>query len=500
MQRAAAALAMILCLSIARAADGSPDASATPDISEVVVTGSRIRQAEGTTTVTVITGQQIESQGYRNVFDALNNLPQNTGFTQGADFGNTFTPAANAISLRGLGPNHTLVLFDGRRIADYPIAYDGSVNFVDLASVSSAAIDRIEILNGGASAIYGSDAIAGVVNVILKDHAEGLDINAKIGTTERGGGNNARFQASGGETFGKLSSVFALEISKTDPIWSRDRSFMSSTTLHGAKPTTVWSRQNVDTGDYISHPDDCAALANNFGGSVAPRTTSAGEVCATGKASPTFWTVQTGNQSENLYGKLKYDLDDHTQLFADAAVGWNKIKNNTRGPSWTSLLATTGYFFNQNTGADESWTRRIAPEEIGGIDLYDRYWHGSNALATAGIQSDIGDTGWRYEGAYRGSFTESRDQRPRVLSGIDSYFLGPQLCDGGWCTDLRSGCGQVRTAIDACAGCNSPRPLREQRHLLVANSQPHGQRQTVPVACRRGQRGLPARMGHAGVQ
>jgi len=429
LRRDAFAVAIILCLSIAHAADNNADSGASSDISEVVVTGTRIRQPidQGTTSVTVITGQQLESQGYRNVFDALNNLPQNTGFTQGADFGNTFTPAANAISLRGLGPNHTLVLFNGRRVADYPIAYDGSVNFVDLATVSSAAIDRIEILNGGASAIYGSDAIAGVVNVILKDHADGVDINAKIGTTERGGGNNARFQAFGGDTFGKLSGVFALEIGKTNPIWSRDRSFMSSTTLHGANPTTVWSRQNVDTGDYISHPNDCSALAGNFGGSVAPFTRSSGEVCATGKASPDFWTVQTGNQSENLYGKLKYALNDHTQLFIDAVAGWNKVTNNTRGPNWTSDLATTGYFFNQNTGADESWTRRFAPEEIGGIDLYDRFWHSTNALTTVGIQGDIGDSGWNYEGAYRASFTESRDNRPRLLTGVDNYFLGPQL-------------------------------------------------------------------------
>src|SRR5438105_3132001 len=183
-------------LASAAAAQNASDSTAA-DLAEVVVTGSRIAQpvSQGPTTVTVITGEQLEAQGFRNVFDALNTLPQNSGFTQGADFGNTFTPAANAISLRGLGPNHTLVLFNGRRVADYPIAYDGSVNFVDLASVSSAAIDRIEILNGGASAIYGSDAIAGVVNVILKDHTNGVDVNAKIGTTDRGGGNNARFQA-----------------------------------------------------------------------------------------------------------------------------------------------------------------------------------------------------------------------------------------------------------------------------------------------------------------
>src|SRR5690349_17296474 len=130
-------------------------------VQEVVVTGSRIPRSatQPGANVTSISASDLEAQGFRNVFDALSQQTQNTGFTQGADFGNTFTPAANAISLRGLGPNHTLVLFNGRRIADYPIAYDGSVNFVDLASVSSAAIDRIEILNGGASAIYGSDAI-----------------------------------------------------------------------------------------------------------------------------------------------------------------------------------------------------------------------------------------------------------------------------------------------------------------------------------------------------
>src|SRR5471032_1397814 len=145
----------------------------------VVVTGSRIPRAslEGPSAVTVITGEDITKQGYKNVFDALSNLTQNTGMTQGADYGNTFTPAANTISLRGLGPNHTLILVNGRRVADYPVAYDGAVNFVNLANIPSALVDRIEILNGGASDVYGSDAIAGVVNVILKKKAEGFDLN-----------------------------------------------------------------------------------------------------------------------------------------------------------------------------------------------------------------------------------------------------------------------------------------------------------------------------------
>jgi iron complex outermembrane receptor protein len=135
-----------------------------------VITGSRIPRAgtEGPSAVTVITADDITKQGYRNVFDALTNQTQNSGFVQGADYGNTFTPSANAISLRGLGPNHTLVLLNGRRMADFPIAYDGTVNFTNLANIPSSVVDRIEILSGGASAVYGSDAVAGVVNIILK--------------------------------------------------------------------------------------------------------------------------------------------------------------------------------------------------------------------------------------------------------------------------------------------------------------------------------------------
>ena len=396
---------------------------------EVVVTGSRIPSlaTEAPTGVTVITGQDLDDRGFRNVFDALNALPANTGFTQGADFGNTFTPAANTISLRGLGPNHTLVLIDGRRVADYPTAYDGSVNFVNLADIPSAAIDRIEVLSGGASAIYGSDAMAGVVNIILKDHAEGLDINVKAGTTQHGGGANGRLQLIGGHTFDKLSTTFALEIGRTEPIWSRNRDFMSSTTLAGESPTAIWFRQDLTTSTFIDPPGSCAPFAKLFSGSVTPHDTGAGTNCASGKARPTYWTTQAGDQSENLYGRLKYDINDQTSLFGDVLLGWNDTWNNTRGPTWISDQATTGYFLNQNTGDYEEWSRRIAPEEIGGVDRYDRHWRDFSAIATLGVRGDIGSSTWKYEAAYSGSDYISREERPYLLGSINTYFLGPQL-------------------------------------------------------------------------
>ncbi|MEJ0002831.1 MAG: TonB-dependent receptor [Pararobbsia sp.] len=425
------------------ASDASPDAAAArppaqaaasaanASLGTVVVTGSRIPRSEkeGPTSVTVITGKDLEDKGYKNVFDALNQQTQNTGFTQGADYGNTFTPAANTISLRGLGPNHTLILIDGHRVADYPVAYDGNVNFVNLANIPSAMIDRIEILNGAASAIYGSDAIAGVVNIIMKKHASGVEINVKGGTTEHGGGANGRLQISGGKDFGDLSAVFGLEFSKTNPVWSSQRDFMSSSTLEGETPTSIWSRRNLDTGQYLGAPAACGALSGigAFGGTVSSVNTRNGAFCGSGKAQPDFWTTQTGNESQNLYGGLQYRLNDKTTLFTTASIAWDQTTNNTRGPSWTSAAASTGYFFNQTTGADEVWSRRFSPEEIGGASVWNKEWNDAAGNLVLGVRGQFGDSSWNYEASYAASGYQSRATVPRLRTGIDDYYLGPQL-------------------------------------------------------------------------
>ena len=417
--------ALILVATMADAQEAAQD-----DVQEVVVTGSRIprNESQPATSITSITAEDLEAQGFRNVFDALNEQTQNTGFTQGADYGNTFTPAANAISLRGLGPNHTLVLINGRRVADYPTAYDGQVNFVNLATIPSSSIQRIEILNGSASAIYGSDAIAGVVNVILKDHVEGLQFNLKAGTTERGGGDNGRLQVTGGHEWDRLSTVFSLELSKTDPVWSRQRDFMSSTTLAGALPTNVWSRQDLDSGDYVDPTSVCGALSGTFGGSVVTTQGRNGSrFCGSGRAQPLFWTTQTGHEAQDLYASAQFKLTDNATLFGDVIVNNNHITNNTRGPNWTSALASGGFFLNQNTGAYEAWTRRLSPEEIGGAERFNRTWQESSANLTSGIRGKFGDSDWSYEAAWSGSVYRSRNNRPRLLATIDSFFLGPQL-------------------------------------------------------------------------
>jgi iron complex outermembrane receptor protein len=393
----------------------------------VVVTGSRIPRAgtEGPSAVTVITGEDITKQGYKNVFDALNNQAQNSGFVQGADYGNTFTPSANAISLRGLGPNHTLVLLNGRRMADFPIAYEGTVNFTNLANIPSSVVDRIEILSGGASAVYGSDAVAGVVNIILKKQYEGYDINLKAGGTSRGGGGDKRLQLTGGQSFDKLNTLFSIELTERDPLWSADRDFMSTRT--GVAPTSILGRKNISTGKYVDLGDTCAGLGDLFGGSTVKYTAKAGSYCASPKVGPTYWTTQTKNSSQNVFGSANYELSPTTTLFAEALFGQNRSTNNTRGPSWTSRSLTDSYFWNQNSGSYEAWNKYISPEEMGGVDRYNRYWDDQASSLSFGARGQIPGTSWQYEAGYTASLYKSQDHRPRALANIDSFFLGQQL-------------------------------------------------------------------------
>jgi iron complex outermembrane receptor protein len=393
----------------------------------VVITGSRIPRAslEGASAVTVLSGEDITRQGYRNVFDALANQSQNSGFVQGADYGNTFTPSANAISLRGLGPNHTLVLLNGRRMADFPIAYEGTVNFTNLANIPSSVVERIEILSGGASAVYGSDAIAGVVNIILKKRASGYDVNLKAGTTTRGGGGDKRLQVTGGESFDKLNTLFSVELLERDPLWSAERDFMASKT--GVAPTSVLARKNVSSGKYVDLGDACSQLGDLFGGSTVKYNAKAGSYCASPKVGPTYWTTQTKNSSRNLFGSANYELSDSTTLYAEALYGSNRSSNNTRGPSWLARSASDSYFWNRNSKAYEAWSRYISPEEMGGVERYNRRWDDQAASLSLGVRGQVPDTSWIYEAGYTASQYKSQNHTQRALATIDSFFLGPQL-------------------------------------------------------------------------
>jgi iron complex outermembrane recepter protein len=214
-------------------------AAPSQQIERIEVTGSNIKRLESETSslVQVITRTDIERTGKQSIAEVIRGI---TGDNQGSlptAFSAGFASGAAGVSLRGLGLNSTLVLVNGRRMAPYGLADDGARTFVDLNSIPLEAVDRVEILKDGASAIYGSDAVGGVVNIILRKNYQGFSAGGSVGTSYRRDGELLRGSLSGG--FGDISAdkynVFlSMEGSQEKSIGQSDRrSFLGTNDLRG---------------------------------------------------------------------------------------------------------------------------------------------------------------------------------------------------------------------------------------------------------------------------
>ncbi|MEZ6001714.1 TonB-dependent receptor domain-containing protein [Hyphomonas sp.] len=199
----------------------------------VVVTGS-ILAGETASPVTTMTAENFDARGIVTISDAVTKLSANNAGTipQNWNVGFNFATGATAISLRGLTTSSTLTVFDGLRMAPYPLADDGRRNFVDLNAIPQGIVDRVEVLRDGASSTYGADAIAGVVNVITKKEIQGVHADASYGIAQEGDGQELRF----GLTMGKgdldldgFNVYVAGEYQDSEAIYPRDRGYPFNT-------------------------------------------------------------------------------------------------------------------------------------------------------------------------------------------------------------------------------------------------------------------------------
>ena len=197
---------------------------------EIIITGSLLPRTsrETPSPVTVLSAETLAQRGINTVSEAVQRISANNAGTiqAGWNTGFNFASGAKAPSLRGLTVQDTVSLFDGLRMAVYPLADDGQRNFVDLNTIPNAIIDRIEILRDGASSTYGADAIAGVVNIITKKEIQGLHANVSYGISQRGDGKEPHVDLTYG--FGDLASqgfniYVSGEYQKTGAIFAKDR-------------------------------------------------------------------------------------------------------------------------------------------------------------------------------------------------------------------------------------------------------------------------------------
>src|SRR6478735_3099986 len=236
--RLGAALFAALVMPVAGAAFAQ-DASATQDqtpaatdakatnLDKIVVTGSLIPQTSIETfkPVTIISAEDLKNRGFTSVQQALHESSFATGGVQGNQSSASFTQGVETNSLFGLDPGYTKYLIDGRPMANYPALYNGSDVINNISGIPIDMVERIEILPGGQSSLYGSDAIAGVINVILKKKIDGAVVGARFGWYSDGGGASQRYNIADGISSddGRFNIVFGAQFEHRDPIWGYDR-------------------------------------------------------------------------------------------------------------------------------------------------------------------------------------------------------------------------------------------------------------------------------------
>ncbi|MBM9915864.1 MULTISPECIES: TonB-dependent receptor plug domain-containing protein [Stenotrophomonas] len=422
----------------ASAAAQTPVSSSVQQLDAVQVTGSRIprAQVEGPAPITVINAEQIRSSGFTTVPDVLRAMTQNGGETQSqqSSGGADFSPGAQQVDLRGLGPNHTLVLVNGRRIADFPMPFKGRSNFTDVSNIPLGMIDRIEVLTGSASAIYGSDAIAGVVNFILKKKADGTTIDMRMGTTTEGGGESFDMSLASGFSSGNFNAVYSVELQSQTPLWAYDRDIQDSTQDGPTEGARIARRSYLRTDyndDYLDPgAATCDALsAQNQGSTYRAFRPRYGYYCGSDSAIG-YGTILSKRRGANGYASLSYDFDNGQQWFADVQLGYHTMSLMRDVTKWGRMAADgdeSGYFNNEATGEIEFWQRQFSPEEMGGLDNAMVRSTQKTFSVTTGFKGNLTGS-WDYEASLSHSQYQSRISWAQIIaSKANDLFLGPQL-------------------------------------------------------------------------
>lgn len=302
--------------------------------------------------VTVITAVDIQNSGLTTIADVIRAISADNSGTLPTAFGIGFAAGASGVALRGLTVNSTLVLIDGRRATAYPLADDGQRSFVDLNTIPLDAVESVEVLKDGASALYGADAIAGVVNIKLKQHIQGISGSVELGNSAHGGGFEKRATLSLGA--GDLKSdhynaFINLEYEKDNRIAVGQRGFPFNTVdlssigginLQGGQPSqnsgstfgSVTPGRLTTPGNLLSGVPLQDLSGNNLpaqvlrpcGTGTTQVTDGQGTYCSQNR---TLYDVnQPAQERAAVYSRITVQLNDTTQAYLSAGYFQNAVE------------------------------------------------------------------------------------------------------------------------------------------------------------------------------
>lgn len=304
---------------VAQPVETAPDAQDQAATGEVVVTGTRIARPDLTTAspVNVVSQQEIALRQPSTAEELVRDLPSvrpnlGPGVNNGSD-------GSASVDLRGIGTNRTLVLLDGRRIVPF-----GLDNITDLNVIPLPLVERVDVVTGGASSVYGADAVAGVVNFITKRDFSGLRIGAETGISERGDTAKYRGDLTIGANLadGRGNVVLGLSYTKNDPLLhtSRDISQFPVSSVNGlfngstAAVPTIFTSPTLFSGN------------GTVGGVVNPTTGAFERATAGNTYNTNIGTYfQTPLEKYSAYAAARYEVAPHIELYSTALFTRNKV-------------------------------------------------------------------------------------------------------------------------------------------------------------------------------
>ncbi len=313
-------------------------------VEKIQVTGSRISRqgAIAPSPVTVLSGESLLNTGAMNIGEVLNELPALANTYSLANSGQYIgTAGLNILDLRGMGTDRTLVLVDGKR----HVSSSAGSAAVDTNTIPTTWIERVEIITGGASAVYGADAVTGVVNFVLKKNIEGLDVSATRGYANDNDYKNEKYQASYGLNFDddRGNIAFAAEYSSQNRLNALDNPWTATSYRNMSYESILGAQRSDDQLNSLAFPDDIYtpdagyyAINNRgvFGAGFDKTFNTDGSledvylgdsVDALSCAGPCdffnlrqFTDLQPAFDRTNFNVKGNYDLNDETQIYAQA--------------------------------------------------------------------------------------------------------------------------------------------------------------------------------------
>ncbi|WP_414613634.1 TonB-dependent receptor plug domain-containing protein [Stenotrophomonas pavanii] len=307
--------AVVIAL-VAGATTATAHAQEATNLDRIEVTGSRIRQVDTETAQPVlsISRASIEKSGFKTVADVLQNISAagSPAISRSEPLSSGEAVGGFYIDLRNLGAERTLVLVDGKRLG-------ASVSGLqDVSQIPSAIVERIDVLKDGASSIYGSDAIAGVINIITRKNFQGLEANAYVGQYGEGDGQKTSYDFVAGFTGDRGSVTIGAEYAEEKEVWAKDRWFSRypRTTFH---PAQNWSP--VSQWGTIIDPDTDDWLVLNRGGDYRDVNQYHDQDFAgiTGDTSNsnTQMHLLTPTKRRSVFANVQYDLTDNVRFVSD---------------------------------------------------------------------------------------------------------------------------------------------------------------------------------------